>query len=82
MSLPNKAAREQMLHKYLPLDRAVNIDYERLASLMEGYSGSDVALVCKEGLMRPVRRLMDKLEKGQIDGSQRMSKSCLVTNIY
>lgn len=33
-----------------------------LMPCVQGYSGSDIALVCKEAQMRPVRRLMDKLE--------------------
>lgn len=30
--------------------------------LTEGYSGSDVKLVCKEAAMKPVRKVFDKLE--------------------
>lgn len=30
--------------------------------LTEGYSGSDVKLVCKEAAMQPVRKVFDKLE--------------------
>ena len=29
----------------------------------EGYSGSDIRLVCKEAAMRPVRKIFDALEK-------------------
>lgn len=29
---------------------------------MDGYSGSDVKLVCKEAAMQPVRKVFDKLE--------------------
>ena len=32
------------------------------ASETEGYSGSDLRLVCKEAAMRPVRRLVTQLE--------------------
>ena len=35
------------------------IDY---AQQTEGYSGSDLRLVCKEAAMRPVRRLVSQLE--------------------
>lgn len=32
---------------------------------MDGYSGSDVRLVCKEAAMRPVRKIFDALESHQ-----------------
>lgn len=38
----------------------------RLARLTEGYSGSDIVLVCKEAAMRPVRRLMTRLEAMEV----------------
>ena len=33
-----------------------------LYKLTEGYSGSDIRLVCKEAAMRPVRKIFDILE--------------------
>ena len=41
--------------------RASGLDYADLARKTDGYSGSDIALLCKEAAMRPVRRLMKLL---------------------
>lgn len=35
---------------------------------MDGYSGSDVRLVCREAAMRPVRKIFDVLESHQEGG--------------
>lgn len=63
---------ELMLRKKLPqvppsgptlsTHAALDVDFSEVARRLEGYSGSDIALLCKEAAMRPVRRLMDKLE--------------------
>ena len=34
-----------------------------MAQRTDGYSGSDVRLVCKEAAMRPVRKVFDKLDQ-------------------
>eukprot|EP00943_MAST-04B_sp_MAST-4B-sp1_P004986 g4986.t1 len=39
------------------------INYDLLAKKTDGYSGADIRLVAKEAAMRPLRRLMSKLEQ-------------------
>jgi SpoVK/Ycf46/Vps4 family AAA+-type ATPase len=33
------------------------VAYDELADVTEGYSGSDIAIVCREVIMRPIREL-------------------------
>lgn len=61
VSLPSLEARELMLRRHLQ-DRAVeDLPYAELAQSTEGYSGADIEVVCREGAMMPVRRLLSKL---------------------
>ena len=39
------------------------IPYDLLVERSEGYSGSDIRLLCKEAAMQPLRRLMSQLEQ-------------------
>lgn len=41
------------------------IPYDLLVDRTEGYSGSDIRLLCKETAMQPLRRLMSQLEQEQ-----------------
>jgi hypothetical protein len=59
--LPVAEAREAMLRKHLSPRAASDIDYPQLAGRLEGYSGADLELVCREAAMRPVRRIVEKL---------------------
>lgn len=38
------------------------LDYNRLAEVTDGYSGSDIKLVCKEAAMKSVRKVFAVLE--------------------
>ncbi|KAI9337047.1 P-loop containing nucleoside triphosphate hydrolase protein [Zopfochytrium polystomum] len=70
IGLPDVLARRSMFEMNLP-QGAVDafgrplvgtLDYQALAESSEGYSGSDIKLVCKEAAMRPLRRLFAEAE--------------------
>jgi len=62
VNLPSAEAREAMFRTNLPEGFAEDLDYPRLASLTEEWSGSDIRLLCKEAAMHPLRRLMAEIE--------------------
>ena len=58
--LPEQDGRESLIRKLIPeASGGSALDYERFASELDGYSGSDIKLVCKEAAMKPLRRLMN-----------------------
>ena len=61
VDLPSPEAREAMIRKLVP-NKDGELDYTEFASRLEGYSGSDIRLVCKEAAMKPLRRLMREIE--------------------
>jgi len=65
--LPNLEARSDMLSKMIPSTMGENLPYDEMASKLEGYSGSDIRLVCKETAMKPLRRLMTEIEDQTTD---------------
>lgn len=66
MPLPEPEARRAMFEELLPSgSEAEMIPYDLLVESTEGYSGSDIRLVCKEAAMQPLRRLMTHLEEGE-----------------
>ncbi|KAG5272328.1 hypothetical protein AALO_G00164250 [Alosa alosa] len=78
VGLPSAAARHVMIKQWLPplsntggVDLRTDLQYDTLAQDTEGYSGSDIRLVCKEAAMRPVRKIFDALENHQ-EGNSNM----------
>ncbi|KAF3339858.1 katanin p60 ATPase-containing subunit A-like 2 isoform X1 [Carex littledalei] len=64
--LPEPEARCAMFEELLPITvENPEISYETLVEKTEGYSGSDIRLVCKEAAMQPLRRLMAVLDASQ-----------------
>ncbi|CAM6081721.1 unnamed protein product [Calypogeia fissa] len=61
--LPDPEAREAMFKSLLPNTQETELPYDLMVEMTEGYSGSDIRIVCKEAAMRPLRRLMTKLEE-------------------
>ncbi|KAM9455512.1 katanin p60 ATPase-containing subunit A-like 2 isoform 2-T2 [Clarias gariepinus] len=69
VGLPSGPARKAMISHWLPpisntggVELRTELDYNKLAEQTDGYSGSDIRLVCKEAAMRPVRKIFDTLE--------------------
>lgn len=64
--LPEPEARRAMFEELLPLQAdEEGLPYDVLVERTEGYSGSDIRLLCKETAMQPLRRLMALLEDRQ-----------------
>ncbi|KAG0459808.1 hypothetical protein HPP92_022936 [Vanilla planifolia] len=61
--LPEPEARKAMFEQLLPSSSIESrLPYDLLVEKTDGYSGSDIRLVCKEAAMQPLRRLMEFLE--------------------
>uniref|UniRef100_A0A4W2H3K5 Katanin p60 ATPase-containing subunit A-like 2 n=1 Tax=Bos indicus x Bos taurus TaxID=30522 RepID=A0A4W2H3K5_BOBOX len=76
VDLPSQEAREAMIHHWLPavsrssaLELRADLEYSLLSRETEGYSGSDIKLVCREAAMRPVRKIFNALENHQSGSS-------------
>ncbi len=46
------------------IEVAPDIDYEQLVKITEGYSGADLANVCRDAAMMPLRK---KIASGNVD---------------
>ena len=60
--LPEIEAREALIKMLIPPAKSKDVDYNQIADMMDGYSGSDIKLVCKEAAMKPLRKLMNEIE--------------------
>lgn len=66
IGMPDCSERAEILKVILKGERVEgSIDYDYIASLCEGYTGSDLLEVCKKAAYFPIRELLDEEKKGK-----------------
>ncbi|MFX0097542.1 MAG: AAA family ATPase [Candidatus Hodarchaeota archaeon] len=56
--LPDNEGRREIFRIHVRgIEIAPDVDFDELATLTEGYSGSDIALICRDAAMMPIREL-------------------------
>ncbi len=63
---PNKEARKEIFWVHLKGVPTKEIDFEELANLSEGYSGADIAAVCREAKLLAIREKIEKSGEGLV----------------
>ncbi|KAL4187539.1 hypothetical protein AMTRI_Chr09g39510 [Amborella trichopoda] len=66
IGIPDRSERAKILKVILKGERIEeNIDYDHIASICEGYTGSDLLELCKQAAYYPVRDLLDDENNGR-----------------
>lgn len=74
VNLPNEEARIKMIKKFIPQEKQKDLQIDDFVKLLDGYSGSDIRLVCKEALMKGVRRAISLIESENVKNSEKNEK--------
>ncbi|KAI3757689.1 hypothetical protein L6452_05232 [Arctium lappa] len=67
VGLPSVDNRETILKTLLAKEKVEGLDFKELATMTEGYSGSDLKNLCITAAYRPVRELMQQERQKDID---------------
>ncbi|XP_045775498.1 katanin p60 ATPase-containing subunit A-like 2 [Maniola jurtina] len=83
--LPDFKTREELFETFLnskSIELVPKVNFQELAAKTEGYSGSDVKLVCKEALMSSVRKMLPSMGgKNYTNRKDKISLSDILTAI-
>jgi transitional endoplasmic reticulum ATPase len=80
IGIPDKKGRREILQIHtrgMPLAEDVNID--RLAEMTRGYTGADLAALCREAAMRAIRRILPSIDFNEEHISPEILDSLVVT---
>jgi len=81
VGLPTQESRELILRTLLSKEKIEeNIDFKELATMTEGYSGSDLKNLCVTAAYRPVRELLKKEREKELERREKESKDKAVEN--
>jgi len=65
--LPDSVARKELFKLCMgPVPLSPTVNFEHLAEKVEGYSGADIHILCREASMMPMRRLLSVLSPPEI----------------
>ncbi|CAL4909761.1 unnamed protein product [Urochloa decumbens] len=75
VGLPTQESRELILRTLLSKEKVdENIDFKELATMTEGYSGSDLKNLCVTAAYRPVRELLKKEREKELEQREKEAK--------
>ena len=67
ISVPNQMEREEILKIYIKkMNIEKDLNLKKLISITAGYTGADIASLCKEAGIKALRRLFDFTDKGEL----------------
>ncbi|PON58241.1 Spastin [Parasponia andersonii] len=67
VGLPSVENREKILRTLLAKEKVENLDFKELATMTEGYSGSDLKNLCVTAAYRPVRELLQREREKDVE---------------
>jgi katanin p60 ATPase-containing subunit A1 len=64
IALPSQKGRKELISINMRgVEMAEDVDLDVLAKAMDGYSGSDISNVCRDGAMKALRRVLDEARR-------------------
>ncbi|KAL2334821.1 hypothetical protein Fmac_016034 [Flemingia macrophylla] len=71
VGLPSVENREKILKTIMAKEKFENLDFKELATMTEGYTGSDLKNLCINAAYRPVRELIQQERKKEMEKKKR-----------
>lgn len=75
VGLPSSENREMILKTLMSKEKHENLDFKELATMTEGFSGSDLKNLCITAAYRPVRELIQQERKKEMEKKKKEAES-------